>query len=504
MKRGLEGIETLHGRGRRRRARASARRRAASRRLEACQSPIWDTALAIIALSDAGLPGDHPALVRAGALAARRGGHACAATGRSQRPAWRPAAGPSSSRTSTTPTSTTRPRSCCALERLGGRGARRARRRRSRARRRLGGGHAELRRRLGRVRRRQHPRARARAAVPGLRRGDRRAERRRDRAHDRDARRCSAAASEPATRGRACAGCSSTRRRTAPGTGAGGSTTSTARARPCPAWSPPACHPPSAGDPRAPCGWLERHQNEDGGWGEDARSYDDPRWIGRGPSTASQTAWALLALHAAGERGEAMARGVAWLVATQRPDGGWDEPQYTGTGFPCDYYINYHLYRISFPLMALGRCLASARAASRGASGRTAAAAQAERTARRGADVRGLTRAGRAAGNGGRHRGRPLGRGGDGACGGRELPGRQPPAAARRSASTCSPSTASRAWSTSSATRSDAPGDRLAALDWLEGELDRAYAGRATHPLMVRLQPTDARRAGSRASRSSG
>jgi squalene-hopene/tetraprenyl-beta-curcumene cyclase len=105
--------------------------------------------------------------------------------------------------------------------------------------------------------------------------------------------------------------------------------------------------------------WLEEHQNEDGGWGEDARSYDEERWIGRGPSTASQTAWALLALHAAGERGEAVARGIGWLAATQRPDGGWDEPQYTGTGFPSDYYINYHLYRISFPLMALGRCLAA-------------------------------------------------------------------------------------------------------------------------------------------------
>ncbi len=83
-----------------------------------------------------------------------------------------------------------------------------------------------------------------------------------------------------------------------------------------------------------------------------------PTWIGRGPSTASQTAWALLALHAAGERSPALARGVAWLVATQRADGGWDEPQYTGTGFPSDYYINYHLYRLAFPIMALGRCLA--------------------------------------------------------------------------------------------------------------------------------------------------
>jgi squalene-hopene/tetraprenyl-beta-curcumene cyclase len=103
--------------------------------------------------------------------------------------------------------------------------------------------------------------------------------------------------------------------------------------------------------------WLSDHQNEDGGWGEDPRSYDDPAWIGRGPSTASQTAWALLALHAAGERSRSVERGVDWLVATQTPDGGWDEPQYTGTGFPSDYYINYHLYRIAFPVMALGRCL---------------------------------------------------------------------------------------------------------------------------------------------------
>ncbi len=106
--------------------------------------------------------------------------------------------------------------------------------------------------------------------------------------------------------------------------------------------------------------WLEEHQNEDGGWGEDPRSYDDPAWAGRGDSTASQTAWALLALHAAREAhapSPAVARGIAWLARTQRPDGTWDEPQYTGTGFPSDYYINYHLYRLSFPVMALGRCL---------------------------------------------------------------------------------------------------------------------------------------------------
>ena len=118
--------------------------------------------------------------------------------------------------------------------------------------------------------------------------------------------------------------------------------------------------------PSEPCvkravAWLVSHQNSDGGWGENPRSYDRVEWIGRGESTASQTAWALLALHAAGERSRAVARGVQWLVDTQREDGGWDEPQYTGTGFPCDYYINYHLYRLVFPVMALGRCLSAER-----------------------------------------------------------------------------------------------------------------------------------------------
>jgi squalene-hopene/tetraprenyl-beta-curcumene cyclase len=102
--------------------------------------------------------------------------------------------------------------------------------------------------------------------------------------------------------------------------------------------------------------WLEQHQNDDGGWGEDVRSYTDPAWVGRGTSTASQTAWALLALDAAGEpRSDAAVRGAQWLARTQLPDGGWDEPQYTGTGFPSDFSINYHLYRLVFPVMALGR-----------------------------------------------------------------------------------------------------------------------------------------------------
>jgi squalene-hopene/tetraprenyl-beta-curcumene cyclase len=102
--------------------------------------------------------------------------------------------------------------------------------------------------------------------------------------------------------------------------------------------------------------WLLRHQNEDGGWGETCASYEDPSLRGSGPSTASQTAWALLGLLAAGEeRSAATERGIAYLVETQAPDGGWDEPWFTGTGFPRDFMLNYHLYRDCWPLWALGR-----------------------------------------------------------------------------------------------------------------------------------------------------
>ena len=116
---------------------------------------------------------------------------------------------------------------------------------------------------------------------------------------------------------------------------------------------------PSKPPIRRAVAWLTGHQNPDGGWGEDLRSYDDPGWAGRGESTASQTAWALLALLAAGGPDEqaSINRGVRWLAETQRPDGTWDEPQYTGTGFPGDFYINYHLYRLVFPVSALGRYL---------------------------------------------------------------------------------------------------------------------------------------------------
>jgi squalene-hopene/tetraprenyl-beta-curcumene cyclase len=100
--------------------------------------------------------------------------------------------------------------------------------------------------------------------------------------------------------------------------------------------------------------WLLSVQNEDRGWGESCHSYKDESFAGIGKSTPSQTAWAVLALQLAGlTQHTAVQRGLSFLCEQQRRDGTWDEPECTGTGFPGDFYINYHLYRHLFPTMAL-------------------------------------------------------------------------------------------------------------------------------------------------------
>jgi squalene-hopene/tetraprenyl-beta-curcumene cyclase len=102
--------------------------------------------------------------------------------------------------------------------------------------------------------------------------------------------------------------------------------------------------------------WLQKVQQPGGGWGETCRSYDDPSLAGQGTPTASQTAWALLALLAAGESDSATVRtGIDYLTNTQGEDGNWREDLFTGTGFPKVFYLKYHLYRLYFPLMALAR-----------------------------------------------------------------------------------------------------------------------------------------------------
>ena len=101
--------------------------------------------------------------------------------------------------------------------------------------------------------------------------------------------------------------------------------------------------------------FLKNHQNEDGGWGESCRSYDDTSCAGKGETTASQTAWALMGLIAAGETDSPEAqRGVRYLIDHQDADGDWTEKCWTGTGFPRVFYLKYHMYSLYFPLFALG------------------------------------------------------------------------------------------------------------------------------------------------------
>ncbi|MGH9511950.1 MAG: squalene--hopene cyclase [Terriglobales bacterium] len=100
--------------------------------------------------------------------------------------------------------------------------------------------------------------------------------------------------------------------------------------------------------------WIRMVQNPDGGWGESCGSYDDPNTKGAGPSTPSQTAWAIMGLLAASDtRSDCVARGVAYLLRTQTSDGSWDEAYHTGTGFPQVFYLAYEMYRLYFPLIAL-------------------------------------------------------------------------------------------------------------------------------------------------------
>ncbi|MFN7850505.1 MAG: squalene--hopene cyclase [Dolichospermum sp.] len=106
--------------------------------------------------------------------------------------------------------------------------------------------------------------------------------------------------------------------------------------------------------------WLVKVQNSDGGWGETCFSYNDHILKGKGDSTASKTALALIWLFSAGEATDKLAidsieKGINYLLETQKLDGTWDEEYFTGTGFPCHFYLKYHLYQQYFPLMALGR-----------------------------------------------------------------------------------------------------------------------------------------------------
>jgi squalene-hopene/tetraprenyl-beta-curcumene cyclase len=355
MRRGIEGIDTFMVEDLDDRVGVGAPP-GASRRLEACQSPVWDTALTVVALSDAGLPEDHPALVRAGKWLL---GEEVRAVGdwRVARPGLAPGGWAFEFANVNYPDVDDTAEVVLALERVRTDEHARARGAVERAVRwtlgmqSSGGGwgafDADNTRTLVRE-------------LPFLDFGEVIDEPSADvTAHAVEMLAALGRAHEPAV----LAAVRWLLAQQEPGGswfGRWGVNHVYGTGAVVPALVAAGTSPRDPAIRRA-VAWLQAHQNEDGGWGEDPRSYDHPEWIGRGESTASQTAWALLALHAAGESGgESARRGVGWLCEHQREDGSWEEPQYTGTGFPSDYYINYHLYRLTFPVMALGRVLSAA------------------------------------------------------------------------------------------------------------------------------------------------
>ena len=143
------------------------------------------------------------------------------------------------------------------------------------------------------------------------------------------------------------------RKPTARGTGAGESIIFTEPGRSCAPCAPWAwtCREPWILKARD---WLESVQHEDGGWGERCNTYDDPVFKGQGPSTASQTAWAVMGLCAFDDpHRPSLQNGIEHLVRTQNADGTWSETEATGTGFPKVFYLKYDMYRNSWPLLAL-------------------------------------------------------------------------------------------------------------------------------------------------------
>ncbi|HET6832971.1 MAG TPA: squalene--hopene cyclase [Acidimicrobiales bacterium] len=339
MVRGLEGLDrfTIHdGRG---------------RRLEACQSPVWDTALAVVALADAGVAPDHPALVRAGDWLLEQE-VTVAGDWAVRRPGLPPGGWAFEFANVNYPDVDDTAEVVLALRRVAGLDATRRRRAVERAvtwvegMQCRGGGWAAF---------DADNTSRLCAALPFCDFG----EVTDPPSADVTAHAVEMLADEPdADAGRLREAVEWLRAEQEPAGswfGRWGANHVYGTGAAVPALVAARVGPDDPSIARAVT-WLELHQNDDGGWGEDLRSYDDPNAVGRGTSTASQTAWALLALLAAGRRDSGpVHRGIGFLVDTQRRDGTWDEDLFTGTGFPGDFYINYHLYRHTFPLTALGR-----------------------------------------------------------------------------------------------------------------------------------------------------